>query len=398
VFFIILILFMGASAGAGDFGLVLNTAGEYASDSGGEGFGFTGSLTPWFSTAIGGKTGLYLSGKVTLGYEHENRAWMNPVLLELERTEMNFSPAQAIYLALGRQWYQDSGGLILSGLFDGVYGSFGLGRARLSAGAFYTGLLYKNTAEILMTAEDVEKRQKPLDYGDPDSYFASRRVLIPLDLEFADLASRLSLALTLLAQIDVNEGPALHSQYLEAQAGVEAADTLRVTLKGAGGLEEREGADVRINFAAALGADWDVPGALVDMLSGEVRWGSEAVNDRVGPFLPVSGIAQGTIFTPTLPGLMNLRAAYTARLSGTVSVSAEAVGFWRTDVETFKDGELEAGSNDRFLGTELSGSLIWAFQSALRVTAGGGLFIPGGAFVEDAGIRWKINTGIILSL
>jgi hypothetical protein len=395
---IILILLMGASAGAVDFGLALNPAGEYASDTSGEGFGFTGSFTPWFSTVMGEKTGLYLSGKVTLGYERENSAWMNPVLVELERTELNFSPVPAVYLALGRQRYQDSGGMILSGLFDGFSGSLGLGRARLSLGAFYTGFLYKDTAEILMTVEDAEQRRKPLDYGDLNSYFASRRVLIPLDLEFADLAARLSLAFSLLAQIDVNNGPALHSQYLEARFGVEALDTLRFTLTGIGGLAEPEGTDPRMNFAAALGADWDVPGALADMLSAEVRWGSGAVNDRVGPFLPVSSIAQGSIFTPALPGLMNLRAAYAARLSGAVSLAAQVVSFWRTDVETFKDGELEAGSNDRYLGTELAGSLIWAFRSALRVTAGGGIFIPGGAFVEDAGIRWKINAGILLSL
>jgi hypothetical protein len=395
---IILILLVGVSAGAADFGLVLNTAGEYASDTGGEGFGFAGSFTPWFSTVMGGKTGLYLSGKVTLGYERENSAWMDPVLVELERTELNFSPVQAVYLVLGRQRYQDSGAMILSGLFDGIHGSFGLGRARLSLGAFYTGFLYKNTAEILMTREDLEKRQKPLDYGDLSSYFASRRVLVPLDLEFADLATRLSLALTLLGQIDVNDGPALHSQYLEARFGVEALDTLRFTLTGIGGIEEPEDADPRINFAAALAADWDVPGALEDMLSAEVRWGSGAVNDRIGPFLPVSGIAQGLVFTPNLPGLMNARAAYAARLGRPISLAAEAVSFWRTDVETFSDPELEAGSKDRYLGTELHGSLVWALRSALRLTAGGGIFIPGGAFVEDAGIRWKINAGIILSL
>jgi hypothetical protein len=394
---IILILFMGASAFAADFGLALNTAGEYVSDAAGEGFSFTETLTPWFSAVMGGKAGLYLSGRATLRYEQANGEWINPVPVELERTELSFRPAQAVYLVLGRQRYQDSGGMILSGLFDGIYGSLSFGRTLLSLGAFYTGLLYKETAEIMMTPEDREERLKPLDYGDFASYFASRRVLVPLDLEFFDLSSRLSLAFTLLAQFDVNDAPARHSQYLEARFGLEAAETLRFTLTGIGALEEWEGADLRMNFAAALGADWDVSGALADMLSAELRWGSGVVNDRVGPFLPVNGIVQGTVFTPTLPGLMNVRAAYTARPGRTVSLSAGTVFFWRTDVETFKDAELSASKN-RFLGAELYGSLVWAFQSALRLSAGGGIFFPGGAFVEDAGPRWKINAGIILAL
>jgi hypothetical protein len=386
----------GASVAASDFGLVLNGAGDYGADAEGKGFGFTGSLTPWFSAAIGENAGLYLSGKVTFQYKQE--AWASPILAELERTELNFRPVQTVSVNLGRQHYRDSGGMILSGLFDGIYGALGLGWARVSLGAFYTGLLYKETAEILMTAEDRDKRLRPLDYGDFSTYSASRRVLIPLDLEFPDLTSRLSLALTLLPQFDVNGASALHTQYLEARLGIDAIDTLRLTLTGIGGLAEAEGADTRLHLALAFAADWDMPGALADMLSAELRWGSGAGNGRIGPFLPVSGIAQGNVFSPTLSALMNIRAAYTARLSGVVSVSTALISFWRTDVETFQDAELDGVSTGRYLGTELDGSLVWAFQSALRLAAGGGVFFPGGAFVEDAGIRWKINAGIILSL
>jgi hypothetical protein len=134
------------------------------------------------------------------------------------------------------------------------------------------------------------------------------------------------------------------------------------------------------------------------MLQAEFRWGGGTVNDRVGSFTPVSDIAQGTVFSPALKGLMNIRAAYTARPRSIISLSAETVAFWRTDVETFTDTELDYASKDRFLGMEVYGSLILAPQSALRLTAGSGAFFPGGAFVEDAGVRWKINMGIIFSL
>jgi hypothetical protein len=396
--FTALVMVMGGTAAAADYGLVLSGEWETVPDANGAGFSLTGNIIPWFSAAPGEKISLYVSGKAAFEYTYPKGETAEPPLFELERTELNYHPVQAVYLTLGRQRYQDSGGMIASGFFDGLSGSAGLGRIRLSLGALYTGFLYKETAKILMTAKDREQYLEPLNYGSPETYFASRRILLPLDLDFPDLASRLSLALTLLAQIDVNGAPALDTQYLEARFGFDAADTLRFAVTGIGGMAESEGAELRASAAAVFTADWSLPGGLADMLSAELRWGSGAVNDAVAPFMPVSSIAQGTVFTPALPGLMNLRAVYTARPHRTLSLTGEAVAFWRTDVETFKDHDLDGVSKDRFLGTEMYGSLIWAFQSALRVTAGGGVFFPGGAFVKDAGLRWEISTGILLSL
>jgi hypothetical protein len=291
--------------------------------------------------------------------------------------------------------------MIASGCFDGFYGNFGLGRARFSAGAFYTGLIYKKTAEILMTTGDLDHYNMPLDYGDPASYFASRRMFASVTGEFPDLTSRTSLGVSALAQFDLNgyEGVSdLHSQYLEARFGLDALDSLRFFVTGVGGLAEIQGTNPALNFAASLEADWEVPGALPDMFSAELRWGSGVVNDLIGSFRPISGIVQGSVFAPTLPGIMNARASYTARPHSAFSVSVMAAFFGRTDLETFADVELDGASKDRFLGWELYGQLIWAPQSALRFNVGGGGFFPGGAFVEDAGIRWKVNAGLILSL
>jgi hypothetical protein len=261
--------------------------------------------------------------------------------------------------------------------------------------------LYKGTAEILMTSSDRDRYTTPLDYDDLDSYFAPRRVLVPLGIEFPGLSPRTSLSLLGLGQFDLNgKDDTLHTQYLEAQLGLEAADTLRLSLTAVGALGEAEGSDedLETHVAFALGADWDVPGGLADMLSGELRWGSGAVNERVVPFTPVSTIAQGKILSATLTGVMNARLSYTVRPHRSVSVSAEGVGFWRTDVETFTDGELDGASTKRFLGVEGYGQLQWAPQSALRFSAGGGIFIPGGAFVSGTEPRWKVNVGVIVSL
>jgi hypothetical protein len=392
----VLALCAGAPARASDFGLVLNGEGEYVSESAGA--GFTGSLVPWFSLA-GETSGVYVSGKISFEYEGESGAWARPPLVELERAEANFRPAEALRLSLGRQRYRDDGGMIASGLFDGLSASAGLGGARLYAGVFYTGLLYKKTAEILMTAGDRERYNTPLDYGEPGTYFAPRRLFAPLSVEFPDAGRRVSLSFTGLGQFDLNgSGDALHTQYLEALVGFEAADSLRFSLTLTGGLAEEEGKNPAANFAAALGADWDVPGALPDMLSAELRWGSGAVNNSIIPFTPLITIAQGRVLGAGLPGLMNARLSYTARPGLSFSLSGEAVAFWRTDLETFTDRELDAASPERFLGVEAYGQAQWAPQSALRLSAGGGAFFPGPVFKPAAKIRWKLNMGLIVSL
>jgi hypothetical protein len=395
--FAVLVLCSGGRAAAADFGLVLLSTGEYAPEEDEGNAGFTGSAAPWVSAAIGKTGNLYASGK--LSFEYAGEAWKKPVLFELERTELTFRPAPAAFVSAGRQRYRDAGGMIASGLFDGLSAGIGFTRARLSLGAFYTGLLYKGTAEIFMTGPDRERNAAAVDYGDIESYFASRRILVPLTFEFPDLSPRTALTLTLLAQFDVNGGAdTTHSQYLEAVAGIAALDTLRFSVTGIGALAESGGAGPKLHAAGAFGADWDLPGALTDMLRGELRWGSGAAHDRIGPFVPVTGIAQGTIFTPALSGLLNARISYTARPGETVSASGEAAAFWRTDTETFADGDLDDGSAERFLGVELYGSVVWAPQSALRFTAGGGAFLPGGAFRDGTKVRWKLSGGIILSL
>ncbi|MDR1625105.1 MAG: hypothetical protein LBT33_01075 [Spirochaetia bacterium] len=400
LFLLILCWALAAGARAADFGLVLNPEGEYVSDPAGEGFGFTAGVKPWLSAALGETLGLYLSGKLTLEYEYETQSWADPFLAELERTELNFRPASWVYLVLGRQFYRDGGGMIASGFFDGLSASLSLGQARLFLGGFYSGFQYKESAEILMTREDRDNYARPLDYDDPDTYFASRRVIVPLGLDFPGLFSRASFSLGGLAQIDVNKEPAqsLHTHYLEAQIGLEALDSLRLSLAGVGARMDFEDDGAKRSFAAAFGLDWDLPGALRDMLSAELRWGGGAVDGKTGPFMPVSSIAQGTVFKPGLSGLMDARAFYTMRPHESLSVSLGAVAFWRTDLETFTDAELDPSSKDRFLGTEASATLIWALDSALRLNAGGGAFLPGGAFAEDAAPRWEARAGLALSL
>ncbi|WP_148257262.1 hypothetical protein [Treponema primitia] len=401
-----LILIFCASGGFGaDFGVVVKTEPEYGSGS--ENFTLTGSVNPWVSALFSPAFNLYVSAGAYAEYTEQSLPFSRegfPLLIELERLELNWRPVPTVSFQLGRQQYGDPAGLIMAGLFDGLHGSWGFERLRFSLGALYTGLLYKKTANIAMTAHDLESYAAGTDYRDMTSYFASKRILVPVMVEFSDLSPRSSLALSVIAQFDMNrsdieddEAP-LHSQYLEIQYLIEPREPLHITFAASAGLVEY--GKPQMGFAAMVGADYEPPQAVKDLLSFQMRWSSGRMDSFFAPFFPVSNIAVGEIFTPRLTGLMQLKAAYSIRPHTNFSAEAGAGYFIRTDLETLQDANLDPALDSRFLGGELYCSLIWAPQSTLRLTAGGGAFFPGlgGAFASDTGIRWKASLGLMVSL
>jgi hypothetical protein len=305
-FFALFFLCSALPAIALDFGLVTQQSPEFTNtgekDSGE--MNYTGSYSPWFSSELGRTANLYLSAKLSTVYEWGE--WNpEPVLFEVGRFEVSWRPAfslgpvSSIHVEAGRVRFQDPAGFIAAGLFDGFTGSAVLGQARVSAGALYTGLLYKTTAEVLMTPSDVEI------YTDKDSYFASRRLLFSGGAEFPALTPKSSLVANALLQFDVNgKASSLHTQYLSAKYTYLALETLSLTGTAVAGLAENSDTHTSAHFAAAAGADWEVPGDLRDMLQGEIRWSSGAVNKNITAFAPLTGIAQGQVFSPNLSGLM----------------------------------------------------------------------------------------------
>jgi hypothetical protein len=398
----------GTAAAALDFGLVISqtpewgTAGSFANTRADTAeWNYAGSYRPWFSAEPGKTAKIYLSAKVDTVYEQgEWKPGKPPVLAELGRAQISWRPGNRFFLEAGRIRFEDPSGIIAAGLFDGVNGSAVLGKIRLSAGAFYTGLLYKETAGVVMNAHDAEQYALPLDYTDMDTYFASRRVLISTTGELTDLTPRTSLALNALAQFDVNGGEhTLHTQYLTARYTARLLETLIAAGTASAGLAETREDGALIHFAAAAGLDWEAPGGLRDMVQTEVRWSNGAVNDRITAFTPVTTAAQGQVFTPKLSALMTVKGTYTARLHRNFSARAEGTYFIRTDGKT-QTGTEYPPSEDRLLGGELYGMLVWAPVSDLMMSVGGGAFFPGAGnvFTADAPIRWKISAGIILSL
>jgi hypothetical protein len=99
---------------------------------------------------------------------------------------------------------------------------------------------------------------------------------------------------------------------------------------------------------------------------------------------------------------MTIKANYTQSLLPTLSVSAEAGYFLRTDLEPPSDSYYYAyGEPDSYaLGLELFGSVIWAPLSDIQAVLNCGVFFPGAgdALYPDAPTRGKISLGLILSI
>jgi hypothetical protein len=397
----IVLLFFTSAAFALDFGVVLGSEGSYTGAIEPEGFSVTGYASPWFSAVVSEKANFHVSGRMTYKYA-ENREPAGTFFFEPERTELNLHPVSAIRLSLGRQRFQDALEMTASGLFDGAGGSVNVGPCRLSLGAFYTGLLYKETAKIIMTAGDLEKYAKPLEAEGLEDYFASRRVLLALTGAFPALTPRTSLTVEGLAQFDVNDTPdALDTQYLELRFAAELLEGLYFDAGALGELiREREGGEVQRSAAVTAGLDWEVPGVLNDLLSAKFLWTAGRSGSEVRAFTPVGGIPAGKVFDPGLRALMRAGLSWQARLHGAVSAEGEAAYFIRTDVETLQDADMDGSSKSRLLGGEVYGSLVWAPDIAFRLNGGGGAFFPGwgGAFRGDAAVRWKVHLGVLVSL
>jgi hypothetical protein len=394
----LILLFLGAAAFAADFGVILGAEGEYAGAINPEGFSLTGYASPWVSVVRNDTLNFYASGKVACDYA-ENDDPPGAFFFEPERTELNWRPAPLLAVTLGRQRFRDALGLAASGLFDGAGGSLDFGIGRLSLGAFYTGLLYKESAKILMTSNDLQNYQKSPDAEGLSGYFASRRVLLALTGEFPGLTPRTALTVQGLAQFDANDTPdKLHTFYLEGRFMAEPLEPLHVEAGVLG--ELLRGDELRGSAAVSAGLDWEVPGVLSDLLSAKFLWTSGRSGDKASAFVPVGGVSGGSIFDPGLGALMSAGLSYQARPLSALSAGAGAAYFIRTDLETLGDADLDGDSESRLLGGEVYGSLVWAPDPAIRLNLLGGAFFPGwgGAFREDAPVRWKVNVGLIVSL
>jgi hypothetical protein len=352
---------------------------------------------------------VYLSGGISAVYSDEE--W-RPVP-ELYRFEIAWRFGFGPRLAAGRLSYRDSLNLVMNGLFDGLALDADLGKTRLSAAAFYTGLLYKKTAYIVMNAADYAA------YYDRDVYFASRRLVFSFGWEIPvllDTGAKFDLGV--IGQFDLNEPGDLvdqieqtgqtsqftgdiniHSQYALAGFTLPFLDYFNAELGVLVGMIEEVERDPGFCFAASANLAWLPPGGMNDRVSLGMTLSSGVREGGLKAFIPINTIAQGKVLRPNLSGLALAEVEYAVRLHASLSAEISAAYFFRTDSHTYSDPGLDGDSLSPLLGGEVYGGLSWTPVSDIAFTLGGGAFFPqsGKVFAPDAPLRWRVSLGTILS-
>ena len=384
------LLFASASLGAMDFGLGVSQNIGVTGIGGEADFNYTGTLAPWFAIPLDfsspGFADIYVSGGFSFKYAHEEWSYIP----EFYRAEAWLRPG-IFDIRIGRTTYADPLGIVAVGLFDGASAQAVLGKAKVNAGVWYTGLLYKETAKIYMTDKERLAINRLLDYGNFwDTYAAPSRVLWSVGGSYPILPF-LGLEGAFLGQIDcTGEDDTLHSEYLELKLQGRYVNLLDYSAGFAGELLQNAG-NVQLSSAVLATVGLAIPGGPQDRVSLGLKWGMGAGKDDIASaFLPLTTVYQGSVLKSKLSGLVALEADYAIRPHRSVSGGLSMRYFFKTSEEVPEDS--------RAWGGEFSGSVLWSPLSDLSVMASGGIFVPAmGNFDPDGDPLWQLGLILILA-
>jgi len=387
---IALLLVMARPAFSADFGILFSQIIEAEIDY----FAYSPTLTPWLSWE--GKNGfsLYLSGHLSFDYykysgEFTDSSWdFEP---ELSHFALNYINERMSFEA-GRIEYTDIMGYAAYGLFDGLridaITSFGI----ISVSAFYTGLLFKETAKIIMTENDILQYLKPWDFDNFDGYYASRRVLAALRLDLPVGKTNI-FSTEVLAQFDLNDSDnKLHSQYCEVQYMFYPINMMRITAAALLETMQDGDGDLRASFGALAQVRTEISGGLNDWFDFTVKFTSGSIDSAFVPFFSMNYVSQGAVFPISSARLALLEAGYNVKIANALLAGYELHYFIRTF------------NNFPAAGT-LYGGELWTFftfrpSESIRLTFGAGAFFPrlGNVYPSDTDTIWRLYATLTLAL
>jgi len=355
-------------------------------------FSYACAFIPWYSHNAGSGLQVYASGRFIYSYDNSDADNVHPAFLpEILRFSAAYRASNRFYVEAGRIGYSDPLGMTAAGLFDGARVETALGKGSLSAGAFYTGLLYKETAMIVMNGADIASYLKPWDYGSFENYFASKRFLASLRYDMLLLEYHL-LSFESLAQFDLNGADeTLHSQYGSAMIELFPMGKTGFAFGAVVQMMENSEGDFNMGLGALARFRMDAPGPLNDGFNITAKFGSGNWSDTFTAFTPVCSPAQGILFPGNISGLAVFSADYMVRLNRALFAETAFLYFTRSYNETLAKGN--------FYGGEFQASVQWQPLEDVRLTAAGAAFFPGigNAYPDGSDIMWKIRAGLAIS-
>jgi len=393
--FLILFFILPASMSAYDFGLLVNANGGYGNGLTEDNtFNYKAEILPRFSTLIGDSGEFILSAGFSVGKDDESF-----YIPELLRTEFSIRFGNSGIKA-GRINFSDPLSLAAGGLFDGIRYYHNTGTGSFYAGVFYTGFIYKERINIVMTEDDQTAFYKPFEYGDFfGTYFASKRIISSIGWEHPSIGEFLQLNTTYVGQTDLNNADTkYHSQYLIIKAGIPVKNLL-MEFGGSVEFSQTIADESKFNmaFAGDVGLFLLFPSKFNSRLlfKGTILGGR--VNDTIGAFIPITAREYGYVLRTKLTGVSVLSLDYSSKLSKSFGCSLATSYFVRNDLGTYSGYPIAANSEGYFLGPEASAQITWSPASDLQFNLGGGAFFPSlGNAGSNEKLLWRADLTVIL--
>jgi len=377
-----------------DFGIDLNQNLGYGGIKDDADLDYSASLIPHFSTSLGASGDLYVSTAFETVYEYEKWTFVP----ELLHTEISWRFGD-FKLRAGRIPYADPLGFTVEGFFDGAQVLYDTSAGTFNVGGWYTGLLYKKSANIIMTPNDDDSYYIPLDYEKfSDTYFASRRMLMAVGWEHPSIAEMIWLRTAIFGQYDLNDADTLyHSMYVSAKAAIPVKQFI-LTMGGCmqmAKVETQVDSETGIGLAGELGALWITPTSFYSQFSLIGRF-SSGKTDGIDAFIPITTKPQGDVLEAKLSGISAFYLDYTAKPHPAVLAGLTASYFIRNDKETYAGYPVT--TNDGIaLGGEFFGRITWSPLTDLSLNFGAGIFLPSlGNVNPKAEPQWHVELALML--
>ena len=228
------------------------------------------TIRPFFSMDFGKSSRLNLSANFKFPWDEYN-GW-DDLLIEPDICSI-YAGFDSGRLEMGRVYYKDPLGIITDGLLDGMKLNFGL----FSVNIFYTGLLYKKTANIVMSREDLN------DYVDTNNWFAPKRIVGSMDIKIGNYDTHLLLGG--LGQVDMRDDPlSVNTLYAIGKLHL-ASNDLSFDIGGTAGFFKSGETPYKISVAASADLSYDFLEFIGYKIG--VWWFSGNTGDNLTPFVPV---------------------------------------------------------------------------------------------------------------
>jgi hypothetical protein len=347
-------------------------------------------------------------------------ALSDPLLLDLERLQVDFLIGQAVSATVGRFVLSEFTYLVLDHPLDGIRLVYNLPAAVITVGAGYTGLLFKEPSLIRMSRSDTT------DLDDEDSYLAPPRLIELVEAIFPELIRSQDFTVSLIAQQDLRRsvieageenavvtglsGGRLHSFYL----GLGLSGALGTALPLYSELYAYAGTGTALSYvddpASGTGFSWQVKpqlsflgggglsyflkGAAKSRITGSLLFSSgdsDADTFREGntdgmytQFVPISRPEFGLLFSPQLGNMILASLGYSfapfsspdSALSEKLRIELNAMSFLRPTTGASSGTGIDPLSDAYYLATEVDGIIKYRPFSDLAVVLSTGLLVP----------------------